>query len=175
MLDRVLRHRLVCGVRDETIRKLLLSDIALDLDRALQIAKGLESAQWPIIAAQSPCLLNRLFMPHYHDQYFFLCLEVCLIWLHQLHWTLSESHNANAEIEGTPSHVHSRKKLRSTLTITSNERKSGSSKRTFESLKHTREKTKKEIQLMIFYNELALTSSLRRRSTIGTRLLFVIF
>ena len=43
-LDEALRDRLVCGLRDEAYQKRLLSECELTLDKALQIAQSLETA-----------------------------------------------------------------------------------------------------------------------------------
>ena len=45
-LDEALRDRLVCGLRSETTQRRLLTTADLKLSDAIEIAQGLETAEW---------------------------------------------------------------------------------------------------------------------------------
>ena len=66
-------------------------------------------------------LLNQRFMPNYHNQFFFLCLEVCFTWLHLLLCTLPKSQYDCTEMEGTTFDVYPRYILGSVSKSMSNE------------------------------------------------------
>ena len=44
-LDNALRDRLICGVRNESIEKKLLTEAALTLARTIELAVGMEAAE----------------------------------------------------------------------------------------------------------------------------------
>ena len=43
-LNEALRDRLVCGLHNSSIQKKLLTEVGLDLEKAVKIAKGMEAA-----------------------------------------------------------------------------------------------------------------------------------
>ena len=53
-LDDMLRDRLVCGIADVTIQRRLLAEDELTLDKAVQLARALETADKDVSALQSP-------------------------------------------------------------------------------------------------------------------------
>ena len=61
-LDEMLRDRLVCGVNEDRIQRLLLAEPTLDLKRTLEIADGMETAAENVgdLKAEMPNTLNEL-------------------------------------------------------------------------------------------------------------------